>query len=383
MIEVPVYEVNLYVNGVLVGDCRRLAENLTYTRRRTKLGADSIDFTVNDHLFDSWCKARNWTINELLKPLALECRLTRNGTPVVGGFLATMPAYSPLQASASLDLHFDGFLNLLGGVYIRDTDTNLPIGTLNGRAGALVSTLITLANDISDEAGKNYGFTAGNIDTLDTITSTLDNYKTVKDWICDRCDNKTGAGPFDVYFHPDKEYDVYGDANFGDIISDWVAYYPMLSNNTSATSISADEVGGFASAVLGLGSGEVSANPDENTALFVSTVDNDKVSEYGYFETMYQESSISSQSVLSRNINALLANDSNPIWQPQITLHGKQVAPKPTGTNKIWIGDTITIQNSADLTGMTNGKFRVNELKVDISAGGDETITPILERVNE
>ena len=383
MIEVPIYEVNLYVNGVLVGDCRRLAENLTYTRRRTKLGADSIDFTVNDHLFNDWCKARNWTINELLKPLALECRLTRNGTPIVGGFLATMPSYSPLNASANLDLHFDGFLNLLAGVYIRDTSSNLPIGTMNGRAGALVSSLISLANDISSDAGKSYGFVANNIDTLDNITSTLDNYKTVKDWICDRCDNTTGAGPFDVYFYPDKEYDVYGDANFGDVISDWVAYYPMLSNNTSATSISADEVGGFASSVLGLGSGEVSANPDENTALFVSVMNADKVAEYGYFETMYQESSISSQTVLTRNINALLANDSNPIWQPQITLHGKQVAPKPSGTNKIWIGDIITIQNSADLTGMTNGKFRVNELTVNISAGGDETITPILERVNE
>lgn len=383
MIDIPVYEVNLYVNGVLVGDCRRLAENLNYTRRRTKLGADSIDFTVNDVLFNEWCKARNWTINELLKPLALECRLTRNGTPVVGGFLATMPSYAPRQASASLDLHFDGFLNLLAGVYIRDTSTNLPVGTMSGHAGAMVSSLITLANDISSNAGKSFGFVAGNVETMEIITSTLDNYKTVKDWICDRCDNTTGAGPFDIYFYPDKTYDVYTDAHFGDVISDWVAYYPTLSNNTSATSISADEIGGFASAVLGLGSGEISSNPDENTALLAFTSDPDKVSEYGYAETLYQESSIGTPEVLQRNINAVLANDSNPIWQPQITLHGKQVAPKPTGTNKIWIGDTIKIQNSADLTGMTNGSFRVNELTVDISASGDETITPILERVNE
>ena len=82
-------------------------------------------------------------------------------------------------------------------------------------------------------------------------------------------------------------------------------------------------------------------------------------------------------------MNTKLNNESNPIWQPQITLHGKQVAPKPTGTNKIWIGDTITIKNDVDLTGMTNGKFRVNELEVKISASGDETITPTLERVNE
>lgn len=32
---------------------------------------------------------------------------------------------------------------------------------------------------------------------------------------------------------------------------------------------------------------------------------------------------------------------------------------------------------------MTNGKFRVNELAVSITATGDEIITPVLERVNE
>jgi len=381
MIGAATYEVNLYLNGRLIGDCRDLAQNLQYSRKRTKVGADSIDFTINDVLFNRWCRERNVTINDLLKPIALECRLKRNGEEVIGGFLATMPAYTPLNASANLDLHFDGFLNLLAGVYIRNTSTNLPRGTITGRAGALVSNMIQFANTVSQVAGKGYNFVSGHIDTLASITHTFDNYKTVKDWICDRCDNTTGAGPFDVYFHADKTYDIYSDANFGDVINDWVAFYPTLLNNTSATSISASEVGDFASAVVGLGAGEVAASAAENTALFAFTSDSSAVAEYGYMETLYQDSSISTASVLQRNIDAKLWNTANPIWQPQITLHGKQVAPKPAGTNKIWIGDTITINNSADLTGMTNGEFRVNELDVAISAGGDETITPVLERV--
>jgi len=383
MIEIPTYEVNLYVNGTLVGDCRRIAENLTYTRRRTKLGADSIDFTVNDKLLNDWCVARGWTINEILKPLACECRLVRNGIDIVGGFLATMPSYSPQNASASLSMHFDGFLNLLAGVYIRDTSTDLPLGTLVGPAGAMVSSMISMANDISEDAGKKFWLVANDIDDLATITQTFDNYKTIKDWIVERCDNQSGAGQFDVYFYADKQYDIKSTSNFGDVISDWVAQYPTMLNSTSITSISADEVGGFCSAVLGLGAGEVSANPVENTAVLGFTVDSGKVAEYGYAESLYQESSISSQTVLDANIATKLHTESNPIWQPQITLHGKQVAPKPTGTNKIWIGDTITIKNDVDLTGMTNGKFRVDELTVDISASGDETITPTLERVNE
>lgn len=383
MINTANYEVNLYLNGVLIGDVRKIAENLSYSRKRTKIGVDSIDFTINDVLLNRWCIERNTDINEILKPLALECRLKRNGIEIIGGFLATMPAYSPLNKSADLTLHFDGFLNLLGGVFIRDTSTNLPLGTVTGPAGSLVSSMISLADNIAEDAGKAFGFTPGNVEILATIIHTFDNYKTVKDWICDRCDNTTGAGPFDVYFHADKTYDVISDTHFGDIISDWVAFYPTLLNNTSITSISASEVGGFASAEIGIGSGEISANPDENTALYTFTINSDRVLEYGYAEKMYQESSISKLETLQRNINADLDNASNPIWQPEITLHGKQVEPKPTGSNKIWIGDTITINNSLDLTGMTNGKFRVNELNVAISATGDETINPILERVNE
>ena len=169
MIGVPTYQVNLYINGTLVGDCRRLAQNLTYTRRRTKFGADSIDFTINDVLFDKWCQDRGYTINDLLKPLALECRLVRNGIDIVGGFLATMPSYSPLQRSADLALRFDGFLNLLDGFYIRNTSTNLPLGTITGRANILIANMINMANNVSSAAGKGYGLTLGYSENLANI----------------------------------------------------------------------------------------------------------------------------------------------------------------------------------------------------------------------
>ncbi len=381
MINIVNYEVNLYLNGNRIGDCRSLAQNLSYARKRTKIGADSIDFTINDVLFDRWCQERNYTINDLLKPLALECRIVRNGIELVGGFLATMPGYSPRQASADLSMRFDGFLNLLNGVYIRSARTGLPRGAMTGRMGDLVVSMVNFANSMSSNAGKGYGFNAGHIDRLATVTHTFDNYKTVKSWICDRCDNTTGAGPFDVYFHADKTYDIYADNNFGDVITDWVAFYPTMLNNTSITSISAAEVEDFASAIVGVGAGDISSVPQENTAIVEFNTEGTSVAEYGYYEAMYQNSSVSSRTVLSRNMLAELWNKSNPIWKPEITLHGKQVEPKPTGDNKIWIGDTITINNSADLTGMTNGDFRVNELAVRVSSANDETITPVLERV--
>lgn len=370
----PIYEVKLYLNGRLIGDCRDLAQNLKWVRRRTKVGADEIDFSLNDVLFSKWCEERNIDINTMLKPLALECRIVRNGVDIVGGFLATMPGYSPNGTSANLAMKFDGFLNLLHGVYIR------PIGTVTGRMDALVQRFITEANTRSSNAGKGYGFVAGNLEQLASVEHTFDNYKSTKEFICDRCDNLSGAGPFDVYFHADKVYDIASEDNFGDIITDWVAEYPADINSTSAMSISADEVSGFASAVIGIGSGEISSNSSENTAIVSEQVYSPAVSEFGYYEIIMQDSSVSRQTALNNNTATTLANASEILWEPQITLLGRLVEPKPTGAKKIWIGDIISINNTEDLTGMTNGQFRVNELEVSISSTGAETIRPVLER---
>ena len=374
MIEVAEYAVELRLNGQLIGDVRRLAQDLTWARRRTKCGVDTIDFTLNDVLFAEWCAERGTTIAEMLKPLALDCRVIRNGVPVVGGFLATMPAYSPNGTSANLALSFDGYINYLAGVYIS------PVGTQTGRMGTLIQNWITMADTRARNAGKAYGFVAGHIDTMASVEQTFDNYKTVKDVIVERCDNSTGAGLFDVYFDVDRAYNIYKDQNFGEIVKDYTVRYPASLNGVSATSISASEVDGFASTVIAVGAGEISSDASKNTAITTTITDSAKVTEYGYYEDMYQESSISKMDTLTRNAQTRLKNDGDMRWQPEITLTGRQVAPAPIASGKIWIGDTITINNAADVTGTTNGQFRVNELAVKVGATNSEIITPTLER---
>ena len=374
MIEVAEYAVELRLNGQLIGDVRRLAQDLTWARRRTKCGVDTIDFTLNDVLFAEWCAERGTTIVEMLKPLALDCRVIRNGVPVVGGFLATMPAYSPNGTSANLALSFDGYINYLAGVYIS------PVGTQTGRMGTLIQNWITMADTRARNAGKAYGFVAGHIDTMASVEQTFDNYKTVKDVIVERCDNSTGAGLFDVYFDVDRAYNIYKDQNFGEIIKDYTVRYPASLNGVSATSISASEVDGFASTVIAVGAGEISSDASKNTAITTTITDSAKVAEYGYYEDMFQESSISKMDSLTRNAQTRLKNDGDMRWQPEITLTGRQVAPAPLASGKIWLGDTITINNAADVTGTTNGQFRVNELVVKVGATNAEIITPTLER---
>lgn len=375
----PKYQVMLYLDGVLVGDVREHARSLRWTRSRTRVGVDAIEFSISDVHFAAWCESRGVTLAQMLRPLAVECRVVRDGVAVVGGFLATIPTYYPRQASATLTMKFDGFLNLLDGVHL------YPQLTETARLDLLLRRWIDIANQRSAEYGKPLGFVVGNLDRLAEVTQTYDNYQSIKHIICNRCDNVTGAGPFDVYFHPDKTYDIIKDENFGDVITDYKITYPMRLSGVTATSLSADQVDGFASAVLGVGAGETSGDAQSDTAITSFQVDEDKVKTYGYYEAVMQDSSVSTQSVLDNNAQSMLASVSSGVWQPKITLLGRVVAPTPTapeGGYKIWLGDIVTVQNNADLTGMTTGDFRVNELFVQVGDSNAETITPTLARGN-
>lgn len=374
MIKIAEYIIELRLNGVLIGNIQPLAQNLQWARRRTMAGVDSIDFTLNDVLFAEWCERRGTTIQEMLKPMALDCRIIRNGEPVIGGFLATMPAYSPRGTSADLALRFDGYTNLLAGVYMN------PIGTQTGEAGSVFASWLQVADSRAAAAGKAFDFTAGEVSVFPTIQQTFDNYKTIKDCIADRADNLTGAGQFDLYWDADRTYNIIKDEDFGEEIVDYSIIYPM-AGTVGAVSISAPEVDGFASSMIAVGAGEISSDATKNTAITYTTTNYDAVVEYGYAETMYQDSSISVLSTLERNAEARLEDASNGRWEPQITLSGRQVAPAPSGSKKIWIGDTVRIQNNEDMTGQTSGWFRVQELQVAVSAAGGEVITPVLKRI--
>ncbi len=381
MREVPIYIIELRLDGELLGNVRHLAQNLKWTRNRTRIGVDSITFTVNDKLLADWCERRGITVAEVLRPLALDCRVIRDGVPVIGGFLATMPAYKPNGTSANLELKFDGYMNYLAGVYIEPGPTQkMPLGKM-------VESWIAMADERATAAGKAFGFTAGNIAELPEVEQTLDNYKSVKEAISDRCDNITGAGPFEVYFHADRTYDVIAESEFGDTITDYAVQYPARINGVPATSLSANELTGFASTIIGIGAGDVGngeapaeGEEEANPAPTSIQTNSEAVKRYGYAESILQESSVSVQETLDRNTATELENRSTMIWQPQLTLLGKNVAPTPSGEKKIWVGDTIMLQNAQDYTGMTSGTFRVNTLQVSVEATGAEKITPSLSR---
>jgi hypothetical protein len=151
MIKTANYKLELRINGQLIGDLRNIAQNLTWSRCRTNYGVDEIDFTLNDQIFAKWCEDRNTTIDQIMKPYALDCRVIRNGEQVAGGFLATRPAYNPKSASADLQFRFDGYINLLAGVYLHPTATQTKNANIMvNRTSSVPFAEIYLFTDIND-----------------------------------------------------------------------------------------------------------------------------------------------------------------------------------------------------------------------------------------
>ena len=307
------YQIILKLNGQTLGDIRTIAQDFNWSRYRTNQGVDSIEFTINDKLLERWCADRQIQPGDILKPIALEATITRNGEAVAGGFLATMPAYKPNAASANLELRFDGYINLLAGVILP------PAAQTTKRADQFVTGWITEANTRSANAGKGYNFTQGTIKTLGNVQRTYENYKTIKEAILQMTDNVDGAG-------------------------------------------------------------EVSSDPAKTTVITKQSTNAAAVAEFGYYEAMTQYSSVTQQTTLNQHNATDLANAIKVQWEPQITLLGIQTPPSPTAAFGLWLGDRIRLINTADVTGMTSGLFRINALRVEVSSNGAETITPTMER---
>lgn len=380
------YKVELRLDGKLIGNCRKIAEGLVWAKRKTNVGVDSISFTVNDFIFSEWCEERGLTLTDVIRPLALDCRIVRNGIAMVGGYLATMPAYQPTGHSASLSLQFDGYLNYLDGVYLPPTDE----GPVTKPMNELLDSWIAGADHIAHAAGKAFGFSfRKQVGVTTVVSETYDSLKSIKSYITDRCDNTTGAKEFEVYFAPDRAYSIIEDTAFGlDRSKTYVIQYPTQLNAPSATSLSAGEINGFASAIVATG-GDTEPKP------YYEGYDEEAVKRYGYRETTLERSDVTQSATLAELAKTELAKRSSLTWQPEIQLSGRHVTPEPpfdlqfpttpkppqpNATNPIWIGDKIAIHNSIDLTGMSSGIFRVNELEVSVDATGAETIKPTISR---
>lgn len=401
----PTYRLELFFDHKYVGEIRHLAENLTYTISSSRFGVDAITFSIDLNAFSAYLEGYEGmsggeALRSILKPVCLECVVLRNNEALVGGVMIQMPTISFSNDSATLEMVFDGYANLLDGVFIS------PAATQTATANVFIQNWMTEANNRSynfipwEYHGFLFDYDSASSINLPTIQRTYDTYKSVKELIFEMCDNTEGAGEFDVIFKPLLGYYEYPETPAGHgfyasrpqyiiqndttITGQTNLFYPSGVGGSGILSINIEQADDFGLVAYLLGNGDTSSDPNLNTVLtsiYPST--RPQTSEYpGYRERMWQFSSITNQATLDGRAQALQKKSSSIQWQPTLTLAGNHTPPSPTASDGIWIRRRIKIETSKDPLNIFARTAIVRELEVEVSSTNSELVKPLLELEN-
>ena len=150
-----------------------------------------------------------------------------------------------------------------------------------------------------------------------------------------------------------------------------VIRYPSVRGALNATSISFDAWKSLATHVIGVGAGN--GGGDGGAALVRETSaaqDAFGISEYGYYEQVFQDSSISQASTLENKISGVLEQGTKALLTPTIGIVGNQLALGET----FWIGDRFSFENDFDPFIPTSAPLRVLQLDCTIDDTGAEEL---------
>lgn len=359
------YEIQIRFDGDLIGNIYPITTARSWSK--IKNGVDQIQFQVSMLKMQDWCRQRGTTLAEIVKPLKLDARIVRDGVPLLGGILLEIPSYSLDNNRLDCDLSFtfDGYLNIYSGIYIRPSIT-YSAQPLN----QYLTDLLNRANNRAANAGAPTGVTIGHIDVLGKDQNTYNSYKSVKDALTEQTDNETGAGNFDIDFTYDRKFCIYKE--MGNDRTDAIIRYPSIRGALNATSVSFSAWKSLATHVIGVGAGN--GVGDGGAALVTETSaaqDAYGISEYGYYEQVFQDSSISRESTLKNKISGILEQGTKALLTPTIGIVGNQLKLGQT----FWIGDRFKFKNSFDPFIPTSATLKVLQLDCAIEDTGVENLS--------
>ena len=362
-------QIEIRYNNTLIGDIYPITIDRSWTK--TLNGVDVIDFSVSLQQFANWCVERGTTMQEIIKPLKLDARIVRDGVPLLGGVLLEVPSYSLSndKLDTTVSFTFDGYLNLTAGLRIR------PTVKYNERLDSYLVKILNAGLTRARNAGADLGITIGSCAQLSQDQNTYDSYKTIKDALTEQTDNTTGAGRFDIDFDYKREFRIY--KPMGQDRSDIVINFPSVKNGLNATAVSYDAWSGIATHWIGVGAGNgVGSGGAALTAETTSAQDSAGLREFGYYEEVFQDSSISVLNTLKNKLSGELAKSTKPTQVPIISLNSNALEFGKT----FWIGDRFTFNNTSNGLLSDSGVYRVLEISVKIDDVGAEDCSLKVEK---
>lgn len=350
-----------------IGDIFPICQNLAWSKKRNAV--DTISFSISLRELRDWCRARRFDITRFFTPIRSSVVVTATGgAAILGGFLAATPEFSfGDSADAVAQFSFSGWLGLATGYYLQ------PVQNFNSPLNAQLVAGLNQALSAANSAGAPWPLSIGShIDTLATVQNTVDSVKKLADFLTERTDNTTGAGPFDIYFDEAGAFEVW--QNYGyDVSASAIISFPDDGQIGGAKTLDFPAWDNYFSDVFLTGSGN--GYGDGGAAITSAKRNAATVANTGFYEYATSISDISDQNTLDARATAFLRYTAEPFATPRATIDGDQfrIYDHRYGGN-LWVGDTVAVELSANLAELLPieqfATFRIDSIDATVDGNG-------------
>jgi len=339
------YELELWINGVLVADITKLATDRNYTIKRND--SEELNFSLDVKAFEAHCANAGRDPEATLVPYVTDVRMKRNGAYLFGTQVVDLN-YTFDQAGAKMAVKCTGFLDLFRDRYITKEYT------------ADEATLI--ARDMLEETQFFYG-DFGVVDGPDQYVTGVNRDRSYVDQnIKDALMNLTDLidGKFDFAFTYDRKFNLY--EMQGTYRPNMRLTYPYniksISTPKTALNLYNYTIG------LGSGFGEETLRSEGGDAQ-----DADSRLNYGTRMRIVSFNSIADPDTLDQNTAAENARTKDLLILPKLTVSGEFL-----DLNTVWVGDRIPVEVQGHTSLALNDVYRIEQIGVTIDENDTEDI---------
>lgn len=381
-----------YIGDTLVGDINHYAKNRHLVEKlkseSSSQTADTFTFSINWVLFKRFVAIYSTDQpSSFLKVGKTRIVFETNGYVRFAGWLAAKPARSGVGSAQELQLTFyEYFARLSGDLVCSTVNPNDPYIAFSSRPAHLyVEDLIDLFKGHALDAGEVLNWDYGTVDTLKSIDKTYNDFQTIAKALCDRMNNVTGAGKFDIVFRTDTADYTH---QFIDILKprgqkkNIIIKYPGDGiYRLWASDFSVQETNDYASDILVAGNGQVgSVSSGEQTANLGTASDGAFVDDYCYFRRYVTRSDLESQDAVDAAAQTELSNRAFTTETPDIRCTGLAIewGNAANVNNGLALGDSFYFEEATDDLSDNSGWYRIIELDETWDDNGVETVSPKL-----
>lgn len=337
------YEIELWINNVMVADISKLATDRKYTIKRND--TEELNFTLDVIAFERHCESAGRDPDATLVPYVTDVRVKRYGKYLFGTQVVDM-SYSFGEGGATVEVKCTGFLDLFRDRYITKYYPNTTEST-------------QIARDMLDDTQFVYGdfgvengpeqYNTGKLRERDYID------QNIKDALMNLTDLIDGK--FDFAFTHDRKFNTY--AMQGSYRPSLKLTYPYNIKNITTPKTALN----LYNYTIGLGSGF-----GEETVRSVAS-DIDSRLNYGTRMRIVSFNSVQDQTVLDQNTASENSRTKDLLILPKLTL-----ADGVIDLNTVWVGDRIPVEIQGHKSLPLKDIYRIEQLGVTLDENDAETV---------